>query len=62
MHGRHGHGAELDCQKKKTNLVAIYVLLFFVAIIITFDQSYAANVLWDIFLNFLPNVRLDDGI
>ena len=47
--------------KKKTNLVVNNVLHKFLQKL-GFDQSYAANLLWDIFLNFLPNVRLKRGI
>ena len=47
-------------QKKKTNLAVIYVLLILLQY--SFAQNYPANLLWYIFLNFLPNVRLEEGI
>ena len=55
------HDAGWDCPEEKTNLVAIYVLHKFLQQL-RFEQSYAANLLWDIFLNFLPNVSLTGGI
>ena len=42
-------------QKKKSNLAEISYLFF---LQLRFDQSYAANLLRDIFLNFLPISRI----
>ena len=46
-------------QKKKTILATISYLFL---LQYRFDQSYATNLLWNIFPNFLPNFRLEGGI
>ena len=59
--GRHGAELELSEQKYK---VRGNVLLTFAAIKISsqlYIDIYAANLLWDIFHNFLPNFRLEGG-
>ena len=42
-------------QKKKVNLVAMPYLFLLQQ---RFDQSYATNLLWNIYPNFLANFRL----
>ena len=55
MWGRHGAG--LDWPEEKDNIILCLFLLQ-----LRFDQSYAANLLWNIFPNFLLNFRLEGGI
>ena len=58
MCGRHGAG--LDWPEEKDNIVAAISYLFLLQK--RFDQSYATNLLWNIFPNFLPNFWLEGGI
>ena len=57
MCGRHGAG--LDWPEEKDNF-SNNILLIFAAI--RFQRSYVANLLWNIFPNFLPNFNLERGI
>ena len=57
MCGRHGAG--LDWPEEKDNFSNNILLIL---LQLRFDQSYATNLLWNIFPNFLPNFRLEGGI
>ena len=58
MCGRHGAGLDWPEEKDK---FSNNILLIFAAIKIS-ARSYVANLLWNIFPNFLPNFRLERGI
>ena len=55
------HGAGLDWPEETDNFSNNILIIIFAAIK-RFDQSYATNLLWNIFPNFLPNFRLEGGI